>query len=53
MASSTCQAYNPQDCTPASASLPFTGIDLVLLLGGGSVLLGTGLVVRYLSRRTN
>ena len=49
-ASSTCQAYNPQDCT-STGSLPFTGLDLALLVGGGCVLLGTGVVVRRLTRR--
>ena len=64
--SSTCQAYNPQLCavsssnsTPSSGSasssgtLPFTGLDVVLLAAGGGALLGTGLVVRRLSRRLN
>ncbi len=36
--------------TAASGTLPFTGLDLVALLAGGSVLLGAGLVVRRLSR---
>ncbi len=80
MASSTCQAYNPQTCnvvststtaatgatgtTPNSATpnsttasatndLPFTGLDVALLLAGGGLLLGTGLVVRRISRRIN
>ena len=55
---STCQAYNPQLCsithTPPSApgsTLPFTGLDVALLLGGGATLLGAGLIVRRLSRR--
>jgi hypothetical protein len=63
--SSTCQNYNPQDCsiqsntaarttasTPASTSqgtLPFTGLDVVLLAAGGATLLGAGLCVRRLS----
>jgi hypothetical protein len=59
---STCQSYNPQLCsvagnpdgttaTTASAStLPFTGLDVVLLAAGGGVLLGAGLLVRRLSR---
>jgi hypothetical protein len=52
--SSTCQAYNQQTCSPNSVSqgqLPFTGIDVVLLVAGGGTLLGTGFVVRRLSRR--
>lgn len=63
--SSTCQSYNPQLCsvspttaarttttaTTASAStLPFTGLDVVLLAAGGGALLGAGLLVRRLSR---
>jgi len=36
--------------TTASGTLPFTGLDLVALLGGATVLLGAGLVVRHLSR---
>ncbi len=58
--SSTCQSYNPQTCqvtttTPSTLSsastLPFTGLDVVLLAAGGAMLLGAGLVVRRLSRR--
>ncbi|MGA2929108.1 MAG: hypothetical protein ABSG43_24585 [Solirubrobacteraceae bacterium] len=54
--SSTCQAYNSQLCTPvstgtSSSTLPFTGIDVVLLAVGGGILLGGGLFVRRLSRR--
>ncbi len=62
--SSTCQAYNPQLCSsvgatsgPGSSSgsssgtLPFTGLDLGLLVAGGGTLLAAGLVVRRLSRR--
>ena len=63
-ASSTCQAYNSQTgCTtttgtttgiPASTtattgSLPFTGMDVVLLLAGAGILICTGLFVRRLS----
>jgi hypothetical protein len=67
LSSSTCQAYNPQlNCnsvgngnvttgTPSSTSssgtLPFTGLDVVLLVAGGGTLLGAGFVVRRLSRR--
>ena len=65
--SSTCQSYNPQLCSvasnnasqttstsPTSAStLPFTGLDVVLLAAGGGMLLGAGLVVRRLSRHVS
>jgi hypothetical protein len=60
--SSTCQAYNPQLCsvsTTASTSsaststLPFTGLDVALLVAGGLVLTGAGLLVRAASRRVN
>jgi hypothetical protein len=60
--SSTCQTYSPQTCnvvsttTPNatnSGSLPFTGLDVVLLVAGGGTLIGTGLVVRVLTRRLN
>ena len=56
---STCQAYNPQLCssvssttsTTSTGSLPFTGLDAVLLVAGGGTLLAAGFVVRRLSRR--
>lgn len=51
--SSTCQAYNPQQiCTPPHepGSLPFTGLDVVLLVAGGGALLGAGFVIRRVSR---
>lgn len=61
---STCQSYNPQLCAVSSNNaqkttgtgstsantLPFTGLDVVLLAVGGGALLGAGLVVRRLSR---
>jgi hypothetical protein len=65
--SSTCQSYNPQLCSvvsnasasqtngtasTSSSTLPFTGLDVVLLAAGGAVLLGAGLVVRRLSGGT-
>jgi hypothetical protein len=69
LASSTCQAYNPQLCSSvgsnntstgsgstnasSAATLPFTGLDVVLLVAGGGTLLGAGFVVRRLSRRLN
>ena len=39
--------------TASQSTLPFTGLDVVALLAGGSVLLGAGLVVRRLSRDAN
>jgi hypothetical protein len=56
--SSTCQAYNAETCGPqqisrAQGQLPFTGLDVVLLVAGGGTLLGAGFVVRRLSRRLN
>lgn len=55
-ANSTCQGYSPQLCgsvttTTSSSTLPFTGLDVVLLVVGGGTLLGAGFVVRRLSRR--
>ncbi len=57
--SSTCQSYSPQLCssvasgntTSATAqnTLPFTGLDVVLLAAGGGTLLGAGLIVRRFS----
>jgi hypothetical protein len=54
--SSTCQAYNPQTCnaltqSTSSGSLPFTGLDMVLLVIGGGTLLATGMVLRRFTRR--
>ncbi len=60
--SATCQAYSPEtNCEPPSTiattpptndgTLPFTGLDVALLAVGGGTLLGTGFVVRRLSRR--
>ena len=37
--------------TSAASTLPFTGLDAVLLAAGGATLLGAGAVVRVLSRR--
>lgn len=67
--SSTCQNYNPQLCsvasntasktptttttTTSSSTLPFTGLDVVLLAAGGGTLLGAGLVIRRLSSHTS
>jgi hypothetical protein len=50
-------ATGPGSTSAASASstgtLPFTGLDVVLLVAGGGTLLGAGFVVRRLSRRLN
>lgn len=57
--------YNPQTCNvsssqanaasstgaASSSSLPFTGLDIVLLVIGGGTLIGAGLVVRAATRR--
>jgi hypothetical protein len=37
----------------SASTLPFTGLDVVLLAAGGGMLLGAGLVVRRLSRHVN
>jgi hypothetical protein len=42
-------ATSPTTTTNAS-TLPFTGLDVVLLAAGGGSLLGAGLVMRRLSR---
>jgi hypothetical protein len=43
---------SPSEATTSSStgSLPFTGLDVAALMVGASVLLGGGLVMRYLSR---
>jgi hypothetical protein len=65
--SSSCLAYNAPSVCNASASrttsaatvssasansLPFTGLDVALLVAGGVTLLGAGLIVRKLSSST-
>jgi hypothetical protein len=58
-AGSTCQAYNPELCKVAASgrtatsagTLPFTGLDIVLLAGGGNALLAIGVVLRRRVRR--
>jgi hypothetical protein len=61
--SSTCPSYNP-DCnsithftpttpTASSGTLPFTGLDVVLLVAGGGSLAGLGFVLRRTSKRTD
>jgi hypothetical protein len=61
--SSSCSSYNPSALcsvtaqknkntnTSAASTLPFTGLDAILLAAGGATLLGAGAVVRVLSRR--
>jgi hypothetical protein len=58
--SSTCQAYNPELCsvsttttssTASASTLPFTGLDIALLVAGGLALTGVGFFVRIASRR--
>jgi hypothetical protein len=51
---STGSGTSPASTSAASAStgtLPFTGLDVVLLVAGGGTLLAAGFVVRRLSRR--
>lgn len=61
--SSMCQAYNPQTCLVSGSSgaaadspsgtLPFTGLDVVLVVVGGCTLVLAGFAVRRVSRRLN
>lgn len=53
--SSTSNSGTTSTATTASSSstLPFTGLDVVLLAAGGGTLVGAGFVVRRLSRRLN
>jgi guanyl-specific ribonuclease Sa len=37
----------------SAGTLPFTGLDVVLLVAGGGALLSAGFVIRRLSRRLN
>jgi hypothetical protein len=60
---SSCSSYNsPALCSVsaskttntsanAASTLPFTGLDAILLAAGGATLLGAGAVIRVLSRR--
>lgn len=41
----------PTSTSTSSSSLPFTGLDVGLLVVGGALLLGTGMFVRRASRR--
>jgi hypothetical protein len=55
--SSSCQAYNPQSCTvvttsnASTATLPFTGLNVGMLVAAGVTLLGSGFAIRRLTRR--
>jgi hypothetical protein len=47
----TTVSTSPTTATTSTGTLPFTGLDIVLLVAGGGVLLAGGFVVRRLSRR--
>jgi hypothetical protein len=53
-ATSTPVARTPETVTQtrSSSKLPFTGLDLVLVVGAGGILLALGLGMRRLSRST-
>jgi hypothetical protein len=40
----------PEKAPQAKSSLPFTGLDLVLVVGAGGILIGLGFAMRRLSR---
>ncbi len=42
---------SPATNANSAGTLPFTGLDVALLVAGGGTLLGAGFVVRRLSRR--
>ena len=46
------QATTPERATQSSGRLPFTGLDLVLVVAAGGLLLALGLGMRRLSRST-
>ena len=55
-ASSECQTYGTETCnvtTPTDGSLPFTGINVPLLIVVGGGLLGAGLTMRLVARRSH
>lgn len=47
----TTVSTSPGTTTTSTGTLPFTGLDIVLLVAGGGTLLAAGFVVRRLSRR--
>jgi hypothetical protein len=49
---STPEATTPERATQSTGRLPFTGLDLVLVVAAGGLLLGLGLGMRRLSRST-
>jgi hypothetical protein len=53
VSNSTSGSSGPTDSTNATtaSTLPFTGLDVVLLVAGGGALLSAGFVVRRVSRR--
>jgi hypothetical protein len=52
-AAGTGSGSGPSTGATAQSTLPFTGLDVLLLAAGGGSLLGAGLVVRRLSRGVN
>ena len=46
------QATTTSTSAGSTGTLPFTGLDVGLLVVGGAVLLGAGLIVRRFSRET-
>jgi hypothetical protein len=51
--SSTPSSTQATTAASTASTLPFTGLDVVLLAAGGGALLGAGLVVRRLSHNAN
>jgi hypothetical protein len=58
--SSECQTYGPETCginshssVGSNGSLPFTGLNVALVAVVGGGLLGGGIAVRRVARRTN
>lgn len=51
--SSECQTYSSETCsvTETSGTLPFTGLDVPVLIAVGGGLLGVGFAVRRISRQ--
>jgi hypothetical protein len=49
---STPERTPPPQSTTSSGTLPFTGLDLVLVVAAGGLLLGLGLGMRRLTRST-
>jgi hypothetical protein len=50
--SPTVQASTTSTSASSTGTLPFTGLDVGLLVVGGGVLLGAGLIVRRFTRET-